>query len=219
MTNLRKKIIIISTLISILVLSGCRIEPAIWNGRDRFHNKVTTIKEHSTVHFKNNSAYLSPDQVNALKNKVAKYRNVEKVYLAACTTGKHRNHIQMQRLRTISYWLKKEGYKSTIIANAIYKNPKNCVKVTFERLIVVPPRCPDVSGPYSNYYHINSNFGCSNVQNLGMMVANPKDLHRGKSKDHFYGTIMAPSIQRYDSGETKELIETSSTDIAGGDSD
>lgn len=87
------------------------------------------------------------------------------------------------------------------------------VELTFERYIVIPPSCGNFSQPIGDaeqaYNH--SNYGCADTANLGMMVANPRDLMNGRTLEASDGTVIAAGVQRYRTDKVKALIDTSTT--------
>ncbi len=83
------------------------------------------------------------------------------------------------------------------------------VRVAVERYIVTPPRCPDWSKPVGEDARNTpqANFGCANTANLGMMVANPRDLIRGRSPGSADGAAVSAAIKRYRDGEIRPLLD------------
>lgn len=83
------------------------------------------------------------------------------------------------------------------------------VELVLERHLVELPPCPDWSRQsgldYSNLP--GSNFGCATQTNLGLMVANPNDLVRGRKLAPASGIHAAEGIVRYRTGEVVELQE------------
>ena len=73
--------------------------------------------------------------------------------------------------------------------------------------MVVPPACPDwsrASGTdFANLPH--SNQGCATETNLGLMIADPKDLVRGRSLAPADGVQAAEAIVRYRTGKVTPL--------------
>ncbi len=82
------------------------------------------------------------------------------------------------------------------------------VRVTVERYIVTPPACPDWSKPVGEDSQNTPppNFGCANTANLGMMVANPRDLVHGRSPGTSDGAAVSAAIKRYRDGKIRELV-------------
>jgi pilus assembly protein CpaD len=83
------------------------------------------------------------------------------------------------------------------------------VELILERHVVTLPACPDWSRQsgtdFSNQPH--SNFGCATQTNLGLMVAEPKDLVRGRTVAPADGVHQAEGIVRYRTGKVVELEE------------
>ncbi|MEZ5932173.1 MAG: CpaD family pilus assembly lipoprotein [Alphaproteobacteria bacterium] len=83
------------------------------------------------------------------------------------------------------------------------------VEIVLERYLVTPPACPDWSRrsgvDFANNPH--SNFGCATQSNLGLMIANPRDLVRGRELAPADAVHQANGIVRYREGEQPELQE------------
>lgn len=80
--------------------------------------------------------------------------------------------------------------------------------------VVVLPACPDWSAwpNYSTFHNQPySDWSCATAVNLGMMVANPADLVRGRVPGQADGTVMARSVEAYRKGRTKPLLDDVST--------
>ncbi len=85
------------------------------------------------------------------------------------------------------------------------------------RYVVTPPKCPDWTKPagvdHSN--RVSSNFGCANISNLGLMLAYPGDLVRGRPKGPGDGVAASRLVRLYRDGKAAELSTVSSATIAG----
>jgi pilus biogenesis lipoprotein CpaD len=83
------------------------------------------------------------------------------------------------------------------------------VELVLERYLVTLPPCPDWSREsgtdFANQPH--SNFGCATQTNLGLMVAEPRDLVRGRTLAPADGVHQAEGIVRYRTGKVVELEE------------
>ncbi len=86
--------------------------------------------------------------------------------------------------------------------------PDDTVRVTVGRYLVVSPRCPNWAKPSTRdpLNQAASNFGCATTVNLGLMVADPADLVRGRALGPADGAASALSIQRYRAGRVLEAI-------------
>ena len=81
------------------------------------------------------------------------------------------------------------------------------LQVVVGRYLVVPPQCPNWSKP-SNSDPRNlraGNLGCSVTANLGLMVADPGDLVRGRRQTPALGAHGVAAVERYLNDEVKEL--------------
>lgn len=83
------------------------------------------------------------------------------------------------------------------------------VEIILERYIVTPPACPDWSRRSGLDYHNqkHSNFGCATETNLGLMIANPRDLVRGRKLGPADGIHQAEGVVRYREAQLPELQE------------
>lgn len=83
------------------------------------------------------------------------------------------------------------------------------VDIVLERYLVTPPACPDWSRQsgvdYANKPH--TNFGCATETNLGLMIADPRDLVKGRKLGPADGVHQAEGIIRYREGQQPELEE------------
>ena len=81
------------------------------------------------------------------------------------------------------------------------------VELVLERYLVTLPACPDWSREsgtdFANLPH--TNFGCATQSNLGLMVAEPRDLVRGRPLSPADGVQQAEGIVRYRTGKVIEL--------------
>jgi pilus assembly protein CpaD len=81
------------------------------------------------------------------------------------------------------------------------------VELVLERYLVTLPACPDWSREsgtdFANLPH--SNFGCATQADLGLMVADPRDLVRGRTLGPADGVQEAEGIVRYRTGKVIEL--------------
>lgn len=80
------------------------------------------------------------------------------------------------------------------------------VLVQVVRYQVRLPECPDWSRPtIGDFTNMpSSNFGCATATNFGLMVAEPRDLYRGRDPGYADGERAARSIERYRAGKEGE---------------
>ena len=96
----------------------------------------------------------------------------------------------------------------------------NTVRLILNRYVVTPPPCPDWRKPAGEDYNnqAGSNFGCATETNLGLMVANPKDLVDGRTIGPADGEQAAKAIETYRAGKTPEPTSVSTGSSGGGGS-
>ena len=80
------------------------------------------------------------------------------------------------------------------------------IKIVLGRYVVIPPDCPDwtkrADGDPAN--RRSSNFGCASAVNLGLMVADPGDLVRGRTAGPADGATGARRYKAYREGNEKQ---------------
>lgn len=125
------------------------------------------------------------------------------------------------RRQAIIAYLRSRGL-SVSAQPAVYgsKPAPNTVRLILNRYVVTPPPCPDWRKPAGEDYNnqVGSNFGCTTETNLGLMVANPKDLVAGKTLGPADGEQAAKAIENYRAGKTPEptAMSTKSGGSSGG---
>lgn len=90
------------------------------------------------------------------------------------------------------------------------------VRVRVARYHAVLPDCPNLARTTTSTYTNlpASNFGCATHRNLGLMVANPRDLLRGQEMGPTSGARAAKGVERYYRGD--RWIPTDSDGSGGG---
>jgi pilus assembly protein CpaD len=90
--------------------------------------------------------------------------------------------------------------------------------LSIERYVVTPPNCPDWSEALgsSDARQIGSNWGCASATNLGLMVADPRDLVVGKATAPADATHEANSVERYRTDKVYPPSEAGTGSDAGG---
>lgn len=111
-------------------------------------------------------------------------------------------------------YLRKQGIAAGQARAGAGEAPAGAVRVIVQRYVVVPPNCPDWSKPATTDYGnvTMSGLGCANTANLGMMLANPRDLIQGRPSGNADGTAAAAAVQRYRAGKVTPLPKGSTTE-------
>ena len=85
------------------------------------------------------------------------------------------------------------------------KGTNRQIRLIVGRYVVLPPNCPDLSRPSNNNTgnHNDSNFGCSTQRNLGLMVADPGDLIRGRTLGPADAEMLTKTFRESRAGEVQ----------------
>ena len=131
-----------------------------------------------------------------------------------------------ERRATIAGFLRRRGYRD-VKPDAVEGidtawdagRRKHGVLVQVLRYRADLPTCPDLSrtrlGGFANL--TSSNFGCATARNLGLMVAEPRDLEAGRDPGPADGERLGDAIERYrnDQVKTGTDLETEATGSGG----
>ncbi|PIW27052.1 MAG: hypothetical protein COW30_11810 [Rhodospirillales bacterium CG15_BIG_FIL_POST_REV_8_21_14_020_66_15] len=116
------------------------------------------------------------------------------------------------RADRVAAYLKLKRLAAGLVTDDDPKTPEDAVRLVVHRYQVTLPGCPDWTGK-GGITHSNqpsTNWGCATAVNLGLMVADPGDLVRGRDGGPGDGAAQVLGIQRYRKGETKPLLGASS---------
>lgn len=156
-----------------------------------------------------NATQLAPSEQQSLTNflQVAEVTTDDHVYLEATNNG----GLNASRIGALARDLSRRGYVVGTLPPTRDAVPVNAILVAVERYVVTPPDCPNwtksPSGDSENA--ASSNFGCSNVTNLGLMVADPRDLVIARQLGPAKAAEAGLAVQRYMAGKTAPLPTTS----------
>ena len=127
-----------------------------------------------------------------------------------------------RRIQTVASFLREQGYGGVEVTTAAYGEAAPAVagagpdawqrnrraELILERHLVTLPACPDWSRQsgtdFANLPH--SNHGCATQSNLGLMIAEPRDLVRGRGLAPADGTHQAEAILRYRTDKVKQPV-------------
>jgi pilus assembly protein CpaD len=135
------------------------------------------------------------------------------VYLESATGDR----LSAARISTLARDLTRQGYSVATLPDAPDAVPRNTLLVVVERYVVTPPDCPNWTKSSSDDHEnaTTSNFGCSDVTNLGLMVADPRDLVLGRDLGPAGAVQAGLAIQRYRAGQTSPLFGTQAGQVYG----
>ena len=128
-----------------------------------------------------------------------------------------------RRAESVGAFLRQQGFDDLTVTSSAFGEavpavpgsgpeswqPNRRVEMVLERYLVTLPPCPDWSRQsgtdFANLPH--SNFGCATQTNLGLMVAEPRDLLHGRGLAPADGVHQAEGVVRYRTGKVVELQE------------
>lgn len=173
-------------------------------------NRVELTRLAHTVRFAPNAAALTPGETTSLASFLDDSDIVygDHVFLET-PPG---NHLSTARQAAIRRVLARRGVLMTTVpatrAPGGERPPAGDeMTVQLERYVVTPPNCPDWSKPPGGdpTNSVSSNFGCATEANLGMMVAEPRDLLAGRQPGPPDAEPALRAIRNYRAGRTVAL--------------
>ncbi len=148
---------------------------------------------------------LTPSEQQSLATflQVAEVTTDDRVYLEATNNDR----LNASRISALAGNLTRLGYVVGTLPPTRDAVPSNAILVAVERYVVTPPNCPNwtksPSGDPENA--ASSNFGCATENNLGLMIADPRDLVIGRGMGPESAERAGLAIQRYREGKTAPL--------------
>lgn len=232
MTNMTPKtrLTTLSVVLAGLALGGCHIEEiqnnpidvvnshsfdvANWRQRPRtIDNQVEEITLVHTINFTSGDSELSEVELSEL----LKFLQESGVHDGARIEidgprdqGGYHDPLTAARMSAIEAELSSIGLRSQVPSRPITSlaKPEEAIAVTVSRAMVILPDCNTPQPEFA--LRPRAKFSCSNAAALGMMIADPLDLERGRATGPADGQASSVSIQRYRAGKTKPLkIESS----------
>lgn len=187
-------------------LAACEAPTAEWSQTEAPKNlRVDYQRLTHPTGFAGNTAQLAGgerERLNAFLT-TAQVTADDRVYLEAPASSR----LSESRIITLSRDFSRAGYTVSTLPPAGDAIPPNHLLVVVERYVVTPPDCPNwtrsPSGDHENT--TMGNFGCSNMTNLGLMVADPRDLVIGRPLGPQDADAASLAIQRYREGKTAPL--------------
>jgi pilus assembly protein CpaD len=122
--------------------------------------------------------------------------------LVGTGSGGSEGEVGLQRVATVAEYLRNAGLKVAPMTETSAVRWDGAVRISVGRYVVTPPNCPDwtKSASYDPLNNVSSNFGCATATNLGLMVADPGDLIRGRSAGPADGVLAQNRINVYRTG-------------------
>jgi pilus assembly protein CpaD len=168
-------------------------------------NKVEISRLSHTVHFAAGSTTLAAAETSHLLGFLDDSDIVYGDHLYLAMPGE--DAVSQKREAAIRRLLAKRGVLMSVSPGATPINVSlgtgDEMTVTLERYVVTPPSCPNWSKPAGSDPDntVFSNFGCATETNLGMMVAEPRDLLVGRQPGPADADPSLHAMQNYRAGK------------------
>jgi pilus assembly protein CpaD len=126
------------------------------------------------------------------------------VYVEAASDDR----LAAERIGSIAHALAQRGIGARALPADDHAIAADQLLVKVERYVVTPPACPDwTKSPFESHDNaVASNFGCATTTDLGLMVADPRDLVVGRTLGAEEGDPAIAGIERYRAGKPKDFI-------------
>lgn len=201
-----------------LIVTGCSTASQYSGQENQKRNLVEMVRIPYVMAFAAEKAMLSPDELSALDRFLTRasvgYGDELSMDFALERDGKI-TPLNTERLEYIREILIQRGLNMSYELTPYGRAPaQNTARLLISRYVVTPPQCGDWSQPSTPNYNnaLMKDHGCSTQAQLGLMVANPKDLITGVSSDQTDTEKAAKAINTYRTRVTK--VGTATT--AGG---
>ncbi len=194
-----------TTLLSVLaiIVTGCAQTVADWTPAATTNDlDVKWVTHEHSVSFNSSASALSKQEARSLDRFLGEIDLRPSDRLFVDVGPKSGDVVKDNRVAIINDQLRHyvPGAEALVITGE--KGTDRNVRLIVGRYVVVPPNCPDLSKPSAtNPGNFNdSNFGCATQRNLGLMLANPGDLLRGRTLGPADGESLSRSFRAYRAG-------------------
>lgn len=118
------------------------------------------------------------------------------------------DHLTLQRLEAVRMRLAERGYESALATSAqarVAPLGDDELGLTVTKVMAILPDCDQPQPLEPARPDFTGGFGCSSAYNLGVMVADPADLERGRVLEPADAERASAAVRRYRLGEEKPL--------------
>ena len=203
-----KKILILSLAI---MFTGCDKHER----RDIERPWKTEVKKtsvHDDIVFRSGSSKITSSEISKLKGLVVRTKPSEPTYARILAPQVKHRTLQEQRIGTVSRCLEKMGVPKQNIEVVHLDQPsegegERTLNTILDQYAAIPPQCPGWDQVMNGQIPPEGemNFGCATEVNLAKMVANARDLEKGRGMEPADGQYNAGAINRYRSDKIKDL--------------
>lgn len=186
-TIIRSSARLVSVVMAGLIVASCSGSANYADGEVQKRNLVQMVRMAFTISFAADSPSLSAEEIERLdifmmRSNVS-YGDELSMDFPLNRDG-HLSEQDKKRMSFLSGLLKKRGLRLSAQVTPYGMSPAaNQARFLISRYVVTPPQCGDWSQPSTANYSNTTlrNYGCAIQAQLGLMVANPRDLIIGVS--------------------------------------
>lgn len=196
------------SIMAMLLLAGCTSEwdlqghdPKEYYAKNPKVNKIESRTVTQDVHFQSREPRLTNDERDKLRGGL---RDVSPAASQAVMIEFAPSQLYNEPRRThLRKFLRSLGYGGEMSFEASDDLSINDARVSVTYAAVVLPDCPDWRmSPVTSYSNTwQGNYGCATMVNLGLMVADPRDLVRGSGMEGPDAERNSKVIQDYRAGK------------------
>ncbi|WP_138379284.1 CpaD family pilus assembly protein [Luteithermobacter gelatinilyticus] len=193
----------------LLVTAGCSSMQSSSSIDMNKRNEVQLVRIPHEIRFAPNSAKLSAEETRQLMSFLDKMKVGYGDELSMDFPLEDKGSLSaldQKRFAYVAEFLKRHGlHLASEITPYGVEPEEGAARLLLSRYVVTPPQCGDWSEPSSPNYNNTPlrNFGCSTQANLGLMVANPRDLITGNAQTKPNTETAAKAVNAYNSGGKK----------------
>lgn len=202
----------------LMLTTGCADSLTSYSGAEpQNRNLVEMVRVPYTIEFISDGSKITEVEVSKLNNFLATsnvtYGDEFSMDFPLDRNG-NLSELDKERLSYMSNLLKDSGlYLSAILTPFGMEPSVNTGRLIISKYVVTTPDCGWNQPAYPNYNNApTDNFGCATQANLGLMVANPRDLITGQEGSAPNAERTALAVQRYQN-RVVTVSSASSTDV------
>ena len=213
-----------------LLLAACSSDGDYFPQRDGYidapqRNAVEVVERDHRIDLSPGQSSLTSVQIDSLNAFLASHGRDYGDHIEIYTTlasglgqGRTRNAMIVDELRSAFI---RGGYLSTRIHLINQADSSDSLRVAIQRYSVVLPDCSieaeKAESGWTNEPVAMRPLGCANERNLGLMVADPRDLAGHRNLGHASGVRESEAIIRYNTDSVKDLLLTGTGSGAAGE--
>ncbi|OGT38554.1 MAG: hypothetical protein A3F11_04680 [Gammaproteobacteria bacterium RIFCSPHIGHO2_12_FULL_37_14] len=194
------------TMMMLMMLVGCAATEEVWTGRNQNPIQVVCGQSCKTIYFRNNSAYLSPEQRYRINEFVYQSKRHQPIFISLCNTNPPNLALNSYRLRLIIRQVKNLGFTPVTLKPTLPEDlsSKNCANLVRGKLKLYVQKCPNNTITPS-VHNVGSDFGCTTNYNLAQMIINPWNLLARPGDNGTEGDRVAIGIKNYRTAKPVDL--------------